>query len=483
MIAGVIAQQAALLGGGGVPAPVVVTEDQFYYNVALQIDATGESDGTGYVSDQSRHAHALTYGGSGAIASEFFEFNGTTDYIQAPYRALWIPGSRITWEFFGVQFDAGSGTDVLASHYEGDGGRDWIIQYNWSTNELQLLAYTSTGDGTPDTLAISWTPSTSTEYDIAIMWDGASLRAYIDGLYVGKIAYAGPWGLATQELIVGADDGPGGGIRNFFDGRMRAFRITRGIDRAAASETHYARHAIPLCTAQSTTTDPDWDNVVLLVSGGSDGSTIRDESPYDWPMTKSGTVSVDTVNVALSGVNSVAFTGADNSDPIILQHDPLLALATKDYTIELFARHTSISSGTNLDKTYLAKYAASANQREWAFWYHSNRTPDGLRTFCLNSGGLDYQTNFVATVNQFYHIATTRNGNDKRNFVDGVQVGSTLTSANDFTPTSSQRLAIGQLGESDKNNFAGQMSEIRVTVGACRYAAGFSPPAAAFPRG
>src|SRR3546814_4814051 len=106
MIPGIIAQAVAGAGGIVVPTPIVVTEDQYYYNTAFQIDATGESDGTSYLADESRYSHVLTLNGNAAIASQRFVFDGTGDYVlqNTSTSALWTPGWFTSWEVFQLAF-------------------------------------------------------------------------------------------------------------------------------------------------------------------------------------------------------------------------------------------------------------------------------------------------------------------------------------------------------------------------------------------
>src|SRR3546814_4258543 len=81
-------------------------EDQYYYNTAFQIDATGESDGTSYLADESRYSHVLTLNGNAAIASQRFVFDGTGDYVlqHTSTRALWTPGWFTSWAVYQLAF-------------------------------------------------------------------------------------------------------------------------------------------------------------------------------------------------------------------------------------------------------------------------------------------------------------------------------------------------------------------------------------------
>lgn len=486
MITGIVA--AAAFGvsndpGGG----VIVTEDPYYVNTAMQIDATGKADGTGYVTDDSRLANAISYLGNAQITDEKFVFDGSGDYLRFAARALWAPGWHgFTIELWGVEF-ATTGSGMLVAHYLADSGNDSRSFYlTYSGSALQLQG-NPTGTSGSQTVVVShaWTPATDgTEYDIAATWDGSTARLYIDGIKVAEAAYTAGFNAPPNNtyLLIGASQ-LDSGYTNYFNGKIRAVRYTKKIDRSGGVATWSARHALPLPEAWDDTgfADPDWDKVVLLLRGSNSPNsiTVIDDGPWDFRNYDiDGQVAYDSGNQPFSGVPSLAFDGS--GDDITFGHDPLFTLSSEDYTIELMARHTDVSGGSNNDRSYIGKYDASTGNREWIFWFMPNASPDIIRFASPNAGPTVASASFTPTIGTWYHIATTRNANDRKIFIDGAQSGSTVSSANNLSP-SNQPLYIGSL-DGVSNYFEGNMAELRFTKGVNRYDSGFTAPSAAFPR-
>ena len=84
-------------------------------------------------------------------------------------------------------------------------------------------------------------------------------------------------------------------------------------------------------------------------------------------------------------------------------------------------------------------------------------------------------TNWSPTANTWYHIAVTRSGTTVRQFVDGVQLGSNVTSSASFA---NGPIQIGSGGAGALN---GYIDDLRITRGYARYTANFTPPTSAFP--
>jgi len=90
----------------------------------------------------------------------------------------------------------------------------------------------------------------------------------------------------------------------------------------------------------------------------------------------------------------------------------------------------------------------------------------------------DYQAASGMVINNWYHVAWSRNGTSMRIFVNGSQVGATQTTsqAYDLSTTST---AVGSAGATLYLN--GYIQDLRITRGIGRYTANFSVPTAAFP--
>lgn len=452
--------------------------DPYFYHVSFLADATGQSNGTGYAADESRYAHALTYNGGCQIASGAFFFDGIDDYISVPDSILFTPGSRVTLEDHGVIFNSASGDQVLISQNAGDASaQSWKLMYSPGAQGL-WFGYSTSGSTTNVGPSLpSWTPTVVQSYDIAVSWDGATIRLYVDGLFEASAAYSGAFFNCTQPLRLGCDFNAGSG-RNFFNGSMKAVRMTRGVARMTNAAGCYTRPLLPFCTTQDTLTDSQWGNVLLLVSGGADGTTIRDESPYDWPLSNNA-VTVSTGVQLVSGVNSLVLNGSSH---IAIGDDPLLELLGLDFTMEAFVQH----SVNTTDQAYLSKWGTPSG-RSWLWTYRGASTPDAMmfqKTSSGGSAGTADDSTWTPTVGTPYHVAHCRNGSNYRSYAGGSQIGATDTTAVTLSNVSDP-IRIGAVDSSGLTLFMnGYMSEIRITKGNARYTGGsITVPTAAFPRG
>jgi hypothetical protein len=82
----------------------------------------------------------------------------------------------------------------------------------------------------------------------------------------------------------------------------------------------------------------------------------------------------------------------------------------------------------------------------------------------------------LPALNVWTHVAVSRSGTTVKIFLNGVQSGSTATSAADFT---SAAMSIGGNGAAEY--FAGYIDDARITTGYAVYTTGFKVPDAAFP--
>ena len=81
----------------------------------------------------------------------------------------------------------------------------------------------------------------------------------------------------------------------------------------------------------------------------------------------------------------------------------------------------------------------------------------------------------TVSTSTWHHWAFTRASGSMKMFLDGTQVGSTSTTARDFTDTKFRIAGSHSGGEL----FTGYQSDVRMTKGLARYTANFTPPAAA----
>lgn len=217
------------------------------------MDATSRPDGSAIV-DESPIGRTLTAAGSASIQNQFFEFDGTDDWINAADSAEWrfYDGSvnlDFTIELFGVVFDApGSAADgggqALISQYDAfsPAANQRALSVNLSNVNLGI-SISTTGSSAVGVISFAWTPTLGRRYDIAVCRKGTTWRLFIDGVVVGTATQSGVIFNSTSPLSIGGRNTRGtSGQSDDLDGRIKAVRITQ----AARFDSNYAVPLLPL---------------------------------------------------------------------------------------------------------------------------------------------------------------------------------------------------------------------------------------------
>ena len=98
--------------------------------------------------------------------------------------------------------------------------------------------------------------------------------------------------------------------------------------------------------------------------------------------------------------------------------------------------------------------------------------------FFINTSQI-FTGSWTPAVDTFFHVALTRSGTDIRAFIDGVQIGGTVTNSQDISGSASA-LELGRLtGGTQTVN--GSIGAVRITKGVARYTANFTPTTECYP--
>lgn len=211
-------------------------------------------------------------------------------------------------------------------------------------------------------------------------------------------------------------------------------------------------------------TDADFASVVLLLDmdGADDATELSDLSDSAHAITFENGARLDTEVAGPFAASSLRLQGLVNhrlSIPFSTDWD----FGTGDYTVEAHVRmddgRTQVAIGT------------------WdgaGIWWLGLNSGTGL---VLTPGGASAWSRSVDT---WYHIAACRSGTNLRLFVDGVQLGSTITDSTDLAGVD-QLLYVGTLNASGAQDWDGYIGPIRVTKGVARYTANFTAPTQMYP--
>jgi hypothetical protein len=146
---------------------------------------------------------------------------------------------------------------------------------------------------------------------------------------------------------------------------------------------------------------------------------------------------------------------------------------TGNLTIECWANLYTPTSATIYDTRPSGTSAFTGGYSN--LWVNSSGIP------VFNSAAGSITGTVAITGNTWVNYAVTRSGTSTKLFVNGTQVGSTLTDSTSYI-SALNRPIIGVDGNSVSSNFAtGYISDFRITNGYARYVANFTPVTTAFP--
>jgi len=211
--------------------------------------------------------------------------------------------------------------------------------------------------------------------------------------------------------------------------------------------------------------DPYYNSVSLLLHGD---STFVDTSPT--PKTVTAVNAVISSAQSKFGGSSMYFDGT--GDYLTTPDSADWDFGTGDFTVEGWFNFSAHTTSIALVSNYLN------GSTGWTFQYDG--TTSQLRL--ANGGTALINASWTPTNGTWYHLAVCRSGTDLRLFVDGVQVGSTVTNSTDLTGSTSV-LSVGALFAGTWQQFySGYIDDLRITKGTARYTSGFSGslPSAAF---
>lgn len=213
-----------------------------------------------------------------------------------------------------------------------------------------------------------------------------------------------------------------------------------------------------------------WDTYtkLMLHGDGTDASTtITDEIGNT--VTANGNAQIDTAQKKF-GTGSILFDGTGD---YLSVPDSDSWYFDGDFTIDLQVRFNSVGSA----QCFLSQQTDSNNRLYFQFDNGS-----AALQFMIDSGGINIITvskSWSPSINTQYHVEIDRSGNNFYMFIEGVQIGTTVTDA-DFPANFTGSLIIGGLGTGTTNPMNGWLDEIRISKGIARHTANFTPPTAAY---
>lgn len=213
------------------------------------------------------------------------------------------------------------------------------------------------------------------------------------------------------------------------------------------------------------TGDPYFDSVQLLLPmDGTNGSTtFTDASSNSLTVTANGNAAISTSESKFGGA-SAYFDGT--GDHLAVDGQTELALGTSDFTIEMWIYPEAFSTGKVLIDTRV-----TAGDTGYVLLVNVSS-----KLVLVSSGGARVTSASSVSLNQWTHVAVSREAGTLRAFLDG-QLDASATYASAMTsPRSLPVIGIQTFGDA---GWQGYIDDFRITKGTngARYTAAFTPPA------
>ena len=388
---------------------------------------------------------AATVGGSGY-------FDGTGDSLSVADNAAFTLGSgNFTIELWAYSTLAGT-RQFLAGQINSGGlnsSASFTIEKT-AANKLASAIYSGstayTATSSADIRLNAWT-------HIAFVRDGNTLRQYINGVQDGTIGVTGVTANdSSTQLAIGR---AGEFTTVLYFGYLSGYRFVSGTC-LYPSGTSFTPPTAPLTAVTNT------QLLLNFTNAGITDATAKND------LETVGNAQISTTQSKFGG-SSMYFDGTgDYLIPNAATTD-LYAFGTGDFTIEMWVYPVSSSTSSLYDSRPSGTNGA----------YLQIAIVSGQLLLGLNNTAI-LQAGTIST-NTWTHLAVSRSGTSLRGFINGTQVGSTVTNSTSLLNVA-QRPVIGTNGNTVTiENFNGYMDDLRVTKGYARYTANFTAPTSAFP--
>jgi hypothetical protein len=291
---------------------------------------------------------------------------------------------------------------------------------------------------------------------VAVVRSSGTTIIYING--VNSASGADTYNYPTQRVVIGAIS------LDFlygFKGYISNLRIVKGT---AVYTAAFTPPTAPLTAVSGTSLLTTFINGAIFDNAMMNDLETVGNAQISTSVVKYGTGSISGFNASTSQV--ISYSGANVGN-----------FGAGDFTVECWINVNSSNNGAGVLTQASAGGAAATS---WGFFlnYASGTSID----FYVSNGSSYFANTGGGNVNDsaWHHIAFSRSGSSGKLFLDGTQVGSTLSLGTTALGNGTLPINIGGQGSASLMS-QGYIDDIRITKGYARYTANFTPPTAAFP--
>jgi hypothetical protein len=217
--------------------------------------------------------------------------------------------------------------------------------------------------------------------------------------------------------------------------------------------------AIPLLSSLAQV-DDSYSITLLHMDGDNNSTLFTDESGKFWQ--PNGDAKIVTAQSKFGGA-SAYFDGT--GDYLTTPDNNDFVFGTGDFTVDFWFR-TSSSIPANMN---LFDYRNGSDANGFVIYNSSSH----LRVYTTS----DKIVGGTLSTNTWYHIAFERSGTDAKLFINGIQSGSTWSTATNFID---DKITIGATVGGGASYVLGWIDELRISKGVARWTVNFATPAAAY---
>lgn len=210
--------------------------------------------------------------------------------------------------------------------------------------------------------------------------------------------------------------------------------------------------------------NPYWDKLVLgLHCDGTNGSTTFTDVKGK-TVTANGNAQISTAQYpALTGKTSSAYFDG-TGDYLSVPDSAAWDFGSADFSVRCLVRFGSLAAAY---QALVSQYQNSTTG--WAVQYSNSGTT--LRFYYAGDTAATFS--WSPSINTWYEIEISRSGSSLRAFVDGTQIGTTVTNSTNITGSTST-LKIGSI-EGTLNYLTGYISEVAIYKGVAIHTANYTP--------
>jgi len=207
-----------------------------------------------------------------------------------------------------------------------------------------------------------------------------------------------------------------------------------------------------IASSSSTSSDPNFSNVILLIQPQSGDTAIKDYSSSNQSITSANNPAIAPL-VFVPGSKEYVYFNKNSSDfsntssnPYLLISSTAFNFGTGDFTIEGWVFLTDMSDATQ--NFFVINLTPFINQNDGNQFYNFNFSNGKMNMYIQLSPGdeISYPGNTALSINQLYHVAWVRQSGVMRYYINGILDTSFAFTININPADSHPQIAIGHGG-------------------------------------